>query len=199
MKQDHSALVKSNYDNLPREAKKTADSKFDRIWKYYHNNKTRVELTDEEQRIRERWEKAWMLLCRNRTQKDAADLIMRLFNVSRSVAFDDVNNAMMLFSNPNADLKEGKRAIAENALMRGADKAWKEGNMDMYLKFYSKYIEINGLTVQEDDKMKDILKHLKPTTLVFVTSPEQLKAQADELIKDIPAVDTNFEEVPDET
>lgn len=192
---EQSALVKPNYNTLPRQANKTNDSTFDRIYKYYHSDKSRIELTDEEKRIRERWEKAWLLLCRRRTQKQVVELVEKLFSVSQSVAYDDVRNAMHLFSNPQSDLKDAKKAIAETMILDGADKCFKAGDMDGYQKFIQKYIDINGLTVEEDSKMKDLLKNLKATTLVFTTSPETLKKEAADLLKNIPAVDIPHEEV----
>lgn len=189
MEQEQSALVSSNYSTLPREAKKTADSTFDRIFKYYHNNKTRIELTDEEIRIRERWEKAWLLLCRNRTQKQVVELIEKLFNVKKSVAYDDVRNAMMLFSNPQNDLKDAKRAIAETMALNGANVCMKKGDMDGYYKFLKAYQEINRLDGKEDDIVPDMMKKLKPAAIIIVSSPAELEAQANamqqELIEDI--------------
>jgi hypothetical protein len=189
MEQEQSALVSSNYSTLPREAKKTADSTFDRIFKYYHNNKTRIELTDEEIRIRERWEKAWLLLCRNRTQKQVVELIEKLFNVKKSVAYDDVRNAMMLFSNPQNDLKDAKRAIAETMALNGANMCMKKGDMDGYYKFLKAYQEINRLDGKEDDIVPDMMKKLKPAAIIIVSSPAELEAQANamqqELIEDI--------------
>lgn len=193
-----SAIVKDNYDQLPREAKRTNDSTFDRIWKYYHNNKTRVELTEEEQRTRERWEKAWLLLARHRVQKEVVELIEKLYSVSRSVAYDDVRNAMQIFSNPQLDIKDAKRVIAETMIMKGLNRSFKNGDMEAYGKFLKLYIEVNGLTVQEDDKMKDALRNLKATMLIFVTSPDQLRKDAEKLMEGIPAVDTKFTDVTNE-
>jgi hypothetical protein len=189
-----SALVKSNYSQLPREAKKTADSTFDRIYKYYHNDKTRIELTDEEKQIRDRWEKAWLLLSRHRTQKAVCDLLERLFHISKSVAYDDIRKAMMLFSNPLDDLKEAKRSIAETMAMNGANKCWKEGNMDGYHKFVKLYMELNKLDIQEDD-ISGLLKKLKPTQVLIVASREDLQAEAAkiqaEIIHDVEYTEAN--------
>jgi hypothetical protein len=199
MEQEQSALVSSNYNNLPREAKKTNDSTFDRIYKYYHANKTRIELTDDENGIRERWEKAWFLLCRRRTQKQVVELLEKLFSISQSVAYDDVRNAMQIFSNPNADIKDGKRAIAETMALEGANMSFKKGDMDGYHKFIKMYMDINGLMVEEDDKLKALLKNLKATTLVFKISPEDLRKEAEDLLKNTPTIDTGFEDVSNES
>jgi len=135
MKQEQSALVSEKYDKLPKADKRTADGIFDRIYKYYHNNKTRIELTAEEIGIRERWEKAWFLLCRHRTRKQVVELLVKLFNVSQAVAYDDVRHCMNLFSNPQEDMKAAKRTIAETMALNGADRCWKSNDMEGYYKF----------------------------------------------------------------
>lgn len=179
MEQEHSGLVKRNYAELPRETRKTNDSTFDRIYKYYHNAKTRIELTEEETRLRERWEKAWLLRCRYRTKKQVADLLCRLFNIEKSVAYDDVNKASMLFTDPQADTKDAKRAIAESALLQGAHKAWTSGDMELHLRYMREYSEINGLKDHEGDtNMADLMKKLKPHQIIIVSSQAELEAQA---------------------
>jgi hypothetical protein len=178
MKPENSALVKSNYDELPKQANKTKDSTFDRIYKYYHSEKSRVELTKIETDIRERLEKAWLLLCRHRTRKQVAEIIEKLFKVSRSVAYDDIRNAMMLFSNPQEDLKDAKRAIHEEMALRGADRCWKNNDMDGYWKFVKEYREVNNLTGEGSDAIGDLLKNLKPLQIIIVASQKELENEA---------------------
>ena len=183
---EDSALVPANYSELPREANKTNDSTFDRIYKYYRNNKTRIALTPEEDKIRERWEKAWLLSCRHRTTKQVADVMERLYGVKKSVAYDDVRYAMMLFGNPKEDLKEAKRAIAEDAFLKGADRAWKKGNLEMHLKYMKEYAEINTLkSVGQTEEMAEIIKKLKPTQIVIVATPSELEALANKMQEDL--------------
>jgi flagellin-specific chaperone FliS len=183
MNQEQSALVRSNYDALPREAKKTKDTTFDRIYKYYHNDKTRIELTPEESAVRERWEKAWLLLCRQRTSKQVVDLLMKLYNVSQSIAYEDVRKAMMLFSNPKDDLKDAKRAIAESMALKGADKCWKTGDMDGYHKFLKIYQDLNRLDQEQGGDIADMLKKLKPHQVIIVSNMEELDKQANKLME----------------
>lgn len=185
MKHEQSALVKGDYDKRPREAKKTADSKFTRIWKYYHNQKTRVELTPEEEAIRQRLEKAWFLLCSHRTRKQVAELLVRIFNISIRQGWQDVADAMNLFSNPQEEgLKEAKRAIAETNAMRGMQRCWKNGDMEGYLKFQQEYNKINDLyTPREEDSLAKFLKNFKPHTIIINTSADALLDQAKGLAK----------------
>lgn len=194
MKPEISALVERK-NNLPREARKTLDTTFDRIYKYYHNDKSRVELTKEEEVIRERWEKAWFLLCRHRTKKQVADILVKLFGVSPSLAFDDARNAMMLFTDPQKDVSGAKRAIAETWAVNGANRCWKEGDMEGYYKFLKEYREINGISADSNsDAMDEFMKKMKPTTIVIVSDASLLKAEAAKLQEEI-TNDTEFEDV----
>jgi hypothetical protein len=183
MKPEPSAIVKEKNDNLPKD--RTKDSTFDRIYRFYHSNKTRIELTEVEQQIRDRWEKAWLLLNRHRTRKQAADLLVKLFNVSLSVAFDDVKHAMMLFSNPMEDVKDAKRAIAETMALNGANKCWATSDMDGYHKFLKAYQEINQLNSDKDNGLGDLLKKMKPHQVIIVSSEAELEAQANKLQQDL--------------
>lgn len=196
MEQEQSALVPSDYNQLPREARKTNDSTFDRVYKYYHNSKTRIELTTEERNLAERWEKAWLLRCRYRTKKQVVDLLCRLFNIEKSVAYDDVRKASMLFTDPEADTKEAKRAIAESAFLAGANKAWTSGDMELHLKYMKEYTEINGLKDKDaDGNLAEVMKKLKPHQIIIVTSQVELEAQANalqaELTRDIDYIEAN--------
>ena len=171
------------------EARVTTDTTFDRIYKYYHSNKTRVELTAEENAIRERWEKAWFLLCRHRTRKQVVDLMVKLYNISQRLAYDDVRFCMDLFSNPQEDTKEAKRTIAETMALNGANKSWKEGDMEGYYKFLKAYSDINQLESDQSNGIGDLLKKIKPHQVIIVSSDAELEAQANvlqaDLIKDI--------------
>lgn len=186
MKPENSALVRSDYDALPREAKKTNDSTFDRIYKYYRNNKTRIELADEEKVILERWEKSWLLLCRHRTRKQVAEITQKLFKVGRAVAYDDIRNAMMLFSDPLNDLKDAKRAIHEEMVLRGADRCWKKGDMDGYWKFTKEYREVNSLGNDDNaNGVADLLKKLVPQQVIIVADPDELKSMASKIQEEL--------------
>jgi len=194
MEQESSALVRSDYNSLPREMKKTNDSMSDRIYKYYHSEKTRIELTPEEHKIRERWEKAWLLMCRHRTRKQVAEIVEKLFGVSKSVAYDDIRNAMMLFSDPQDDLKHAKRSIAESMAMQGLDRCWKNGDMDGYWKLLKLYVEMNNLTSEEGNAVGDLLKKLKPQQIVIVANPDELKDMARQIQNEL-AEDIDFQAV----
>jgi hypothetical protein len=198
MSQENSALLPNNYDNLPREAKKTADSTYQRIYKYFFNSNTRIELTTEEKHISERWERAWVLLCRHRTRKQVAELLMKFYNIGKSVAYDDVRNAMDLFGDPGQDVKTAKKAIAEDAILRGADRAWKKGDLELHHKYMKEYIELNGLKNEDTNDLSDLMRKLRAHTLVIVATMPELQAEAEklqaDLVKDIDHIEINDDE-----
>ncbi|MEJ0030661.1 MAG: hypothetical protein WDO15_09965 [Bacteroidota bacterium] len=194
----HAQAATKIKDQPSREARKTADSTLDRIWKYYHNKKTQVVLDVEEENIRERWEKAWYLLCRHRTLKETVSTLERLFSIKKSVAYDDVNNAMLIFGDPRADHKDAKRAIAETMALRAMKLAWERKDLESYHRFLKEYKELNNLNGDDDARMAELLRNQKPVSITFVTDRKTLELQAKELIKDVPAEDIAFEDVKEE-
>ena len=184
MNREQSALV-LNKEGAPREMRKSKDSTADRIYKYYHS-KSAIELTAEEDGIRQRWEKAWFLLCRHRTQKEVVQLIEKFFNVKKSIAYDDVRNAMLLFGNPQQDMKDAKRAIAESMCLRGARKAWKDKDLELYHKFLKEYRELNGLGEETNDQaLSDLIKKFKPHSITITASMDDLQQAAQKLQEEI--------------
>lgn len=178
---------------IAREANKTKDSSFERIYKFYFS-KTRIELTAEEKKRLDRIEKAWLLLCRHRTTKQAGDILEKLFNVSRRTAFNDVRSAMDLFGAPQENVKEAKRAIAEHALLMGADKAWKQGQLELHAKYMKEYSEINGLKDNSpDDGLVQIIKNLRPTVVQLNFKMEDVRKEAQAIMQHL-AQDVDFEE-----
>jgi hypothetical protein len=106
-----------------------------------------------------------------------------------------VKKTMMLFSDPTDDLKAAKRAIAEDAILKGADKAWKNGNLEMHLKYMKEYAEINRLSEDIGNQMEDLVRKMLPTQVIIISKSEELKAEAEkmqaDLIEDIDHIEVN--------
>lgn len=186
MKHEHSVLVPPDYGKRKRESNKTNDSVFDRIYKYYYNSKTRIELDDEEEQIRSRWEAAWFLLVRAQTQKQVADALERMFSISKSLAYDDVDKATMLFGDPKPSVKAAKRVIAESMILRCLSYAEQKGDLFMMNKFIDKYISIHGLKDKGSDaKLEDLLKHFVPTKVIITSDPKSLENKVNDLKQSI--------------
>jgi hypothetical protein len=190
MTQENSALVPKDYDGRKRESKKTNDKTFDRIWKYYHNSKTKIVLEDWEDNIRIRWEAAWFMLCKAKNSKEIADFMEITYGISKSVAYDDVRHAMNLFGDPRQDIKSAKRAIAETIVLRMMSSTEEKGLLELHERYLQKYMDLNGLKDKgADSKLEDLIKKLKPQQILIVSNTEELEAQArtlqEELTKDI--------------
>lgn len=196
MEHEQSRLLPRDYKKRPREAKKTSDSTFDRIWKYYHNSKTRIVLEEWEDDIRVRWEAAWFMLCGSKNQKEVADFMEIKFQISKAVAYDDVRHAMRLFGDPRQDARSAKRAIAETIVLRMMDKTETSGMWDLHERYMQKYMDLNGLKDKGSDaKLEDLVRKLKPQQIIIVSTPEELEAKAnalqDELIKEAEFIQAN--------
>lgn len=181
MKREQSAIIPKDYSERAREAKKTKDSTFDRIWKYYHSSKTKIVLDEEEEDIRMRWEAAWFMLCRAKNQKDVADFMEVKFFISKSIAYDDVKNAMRLFGDPRENVKDAKRAIAETMALKGMELALQLGSLEMHDRYLQKYIEINKLKEDDLPGMEEFKKKFRPTKIILVSKPDDLLNEAQKL------------------
>lgn len=190
------ALVKSK-EKAPREAKKTKDSTFDRIFKFYYS-KNRIVLRDKEEEIRDRWYTAWQLLCNTYTRNQVAKGLAKQFGITERQGFQDVDNAMKLFSDPKNTDKLAKRAISEEWTVKGIKKAWDNGDLLSYERLIRRYNRINGLE-NEENPLSEWIKNQKPVAVLITADPKELEKAAAELMKDVPDVhDIPYQEVEDE-
>jgi hypothetical protein len=181
----------------PREAKKTNDSTFDRIYKFYFG-KVRIELTPAEIRIRDRWDMCFKLLCNMHTERKVVQLLQKKFDITISVAYNDVRNTKALFGDSKNVDREFKRKQSEEWTLWGIKQAKKDNNLEALDKLVGRFNKINGLDVESDNEYADMVKKLTPTALVFVLDTKQLQKEADSLMDKIPSVDADFEDVSDE-
>lgn len=173
-----------------QEMRKAASSTFDRIYNHIFNKKATLELTAKELGVMERWEYAFKMLGNMNTPRQVVNLLIIKFGGRKSVAYDDVAKSMMLFGDPRNSNKEAKRAIAEEWIIKGIKKAWKNEDLDAYEKLISRYSKINGLDNETNTELADLLKKLRPTKITFTLTMEELKREADQLTEDV-----DFEDV----
>ena len=181
----------------PREARKTNDSTFDRIYKFYFG-KVRVELTPKETVIKDRWDMCFKYLCNMHTDRKVVQMLQKNFDITMSVAYNDVRNTKLLFGDSKNVDREFKRKVSEEWTLWGMKQAKKEKNLDALDKLVGRYNKINGLEGESDNEYADMVKKLTPTALIFVLDTKQLQVEATGLMQNIPAVDTEFEDVSDE-
>lgn len=180
------SAIAPNRDGQPRSMAKTADTLFDRVWKFYYQEKAAVILTDQEEKIRERWEAAWQILGGFTTKAQAVKALTKKFKISKRQAYFDLQNAENLFGgDPREANKKAKREIVASWIIKALHKTWREGNMDAHAKLLIRYSKLFGLENQNDDDIADLMKKRQPTIVVFNTDPETLKKQAEELMKGV--------------
>lgn len=189
-------LILKDKSKLPREARKTADTVFDRIWKYYYSDK-RVELNKKEEEMRLRWENVWRLLGDILITTDIVKTHRDTFPVSEQTAYLDLRNAKLLFGDSNDQMKKAKRAIMSEWLIRAMNKADKNEDYKAFEKLALRYSRINGLDVGEGDNTAEFLKKIKPHVIIISGDTKSLKEEADGLMKDVPE-DTDYEVLEDE-
>jgi len=175
----------SHKSEAKREMRKTSDSIFDRICKYYFNQKTNVKLTAQEEAIRERWDFAWKLLANMYTRRQVTDALVQTYQVHKTVAYDDLNKCMMLFGDPRQSNKDAKRALSEEWITKGIKKAWDDQDLDAYERLIGRYNKLNKLESENDIDTEDLLANFKPHQVFIVASMEQLQAEVKKLQEDL--------------
>ncbi len=181
----NSALIKSRKKVSPG---RVTDNTFDRIYKFYFG-KNGCKLTTKQEEIRDRWEKAYAMLCDFKTARQTARLLSKVCDIDQRTAYHDINNAMRLFGDPKIGLKAAKRAIVNEWIIKALEKTQAEGDWKAHEKLILRYTRINGLDADQDNPIADLLTKLKPTKIVFTTDPNVLQQDADRLMEDVEDVD----------
>lgn len=187
-----SAIV-GDKSKLPRKATRSADTTFDKIWKYYFEPNKTIKLTPKEDDIRHRWEMAWLMDSTLLIRRKIVNRMMQKFDITERQGYKDINNARLLFSDPTAQNKEARRLIMSNLLEGMIRKAVAKDDFKSAERLIMRYEKLNGLHREENHELGEYLKKQKPAVIVFSTDPEILKKQADQLIEDVKDVD--FEDI----
>ncbi len=167
---------------------RVTNSTFDRIYKYYFG-KNSCKLTPKQDEIRNRWEKAYAMLCDYKTPRRTAKLISKIFNVDERTAYNDINNAMRLFGDPKIGLKAAKRAIVNEWIVKALERTESEGDWKSFEKLILRYTRINGLDADNENPIADLLAKLRPTKIEFTLDPSVLEKMANDLMEDVEDVD----------
>lgn len=186
--------------NLPRSAKRVEDTTYDRIWKYYFHKDTEIALSENEEEMRERWQEAWRLRCDILTKAETVEMLVKNYNVSIRTAYYDIVNSQKLFGNPQEGNKAALKVILTEILTKALKKAYDAKSYDIVEKISGRISKINGLEDKDDNLLTEMLKNMKPHTIVFSADPETLRKQAESLMEgvDEETHDVDFEEEEDE-
>jgi len=195
-------MVPEKVDNRPRSAKRKSDTSFDRIWKYFYDQKTRISLSAKELELKEKYELAWKMLCSMYTRKQVAIALVERYDhkITERTAYNYIDASMSLFGDPQNSNKEAQRQIVSEWLIRAIRKAWEDKNFKAYEKLILRYTRLNGLEGSNDADIAKLLKNRKPAVFIFTTDESTLKEQADKLMEDVetPTIDTKYEDITED-
>jgi hypothetical protein len=182
-----------------RSANRIDDTTIDRIWKFYFESDTSIELTKKEEEIRTRLDYTWKLLGDILTDRQVLLKLMKQFDISERQGHTDIYQAKLLFGNPRKGVKEAQKVILSDILIKAMKKAYKSEDWKGLEKLALRYTRINGLDEKTDNNIADLIRQLVPTKIVISADPEVLKQEAAELVKDIDYEEIHEPEDPDPT
>jgi len=190
------SAITGDKSNLPTSLRRTDDTTFDKIFKFYNDTKVQTKLSEAEETIRQRWELAWLKRSKLMPKRMIVKRLCKKFGISERTAYDDIKSTELLFGDPEEQNKEAKRTIMSNLIEKAMRKALKYDDFKAFEKLTLRYAQYNDLN-KSDDLFAKYIKGKKPVAIVFSTDPETLKNQANELMADVEDVD--FEDVTHES
>ena len=174
--------------------RRSSDTTFDLIYKYYFGDKE-IALSEQQNKIRVRWRKAWDLLCSLKSRPSVVKVIVKEFHVDERTAYLDIKNAELLFQDPNEGNKQIHRTKVNRWIEMLMEKAYESGDLELIEKLIGRYIKNNNTEI-EDNPMAEYLKGMKPTQVILTADTEALRAAAEALMADVK--DVQHVEIPNE-
>jgi hypothetical protein len=168
-----------------RSANRANDDTFERIWKFYYDQKNTIELKPKEEEIRNRLVNIWGYLG-NDILTDRKAVLAHIkwcedngYTIKESIAYEDLRYAKQLFGDRTKQTKAAMRAMSNEWLVNAISKAMKKGKHISAARLIKEYNELNDL------KNHDVADpgRWKPQTIVFNADPETLKKQMEEMRK----------------
>lgn len=167
-----------------RSADRINDSTFERIWKYYYDQKNSVTLKPKEEEIRQRLVNIWGHLADILTDRKAVLAHIKWceeqgYSVKETVAYEDLKHAKMLFGDRNKQSKAAQRAISSEILLNTIREAVKKKKHMSAARLIKEYNELNDLKNHSNEDPKG----WRPAAIIFDADPETLKEQMNKLRK----------------
>lgn len=164
-----------------RSANRVNDTTFDRIWKFYYD-KSDIQLKEKEEEIRGRLVNIWGLLGDILTDRQAILAHLKWcedqgYSIKERTAYEDLRYAKMLFGDRTKQTKAAQRAMVNEWLIKGINKAWQDESLKAYAMLIRRYNAVNGLEGDQAGALQE-----KPAIIInFNADPETLKKQQAEL------------------
>jgi hypothetical protein len=168
-----------------RSANRANDDTFERIWKFYYDQKNTIELKPKEEEIRNRLANIWGYLG-NDILTDRKAVLAHIkwceangYTIKESIAYEDLRYAKQLFGDRTKQTKAAMRAMSNEWLQNAIQKAWKKGKLISLARLVKEYNELNDL--KNHDTVDPA--RWKPQVIVFNADPDTLKKQMEEMRK----------------
>ena len=158
-------------NNLPKLPKETT---LDRVFAWYVQGDTYVQLTPVEIEQKTRWEEAWAMLCNYHSPENVVKILVEQKGIKRSTAYNDVNNCMRLFGDIGKSNKDAKRYILYEYSMKcfQLSASRQPPDVDQMNKAILNMIKLGGLDKHDPD-LPDFSK-LEPSQFTINIPPEIL-------------------------
>jgi hypothetical protein len=184
-------------EGKPRRAGRTADDTMTVLWDYYYSN-LNIELSPKEEELRQRFWAAWEKLIAPCTTSQTVNWLCKEYDVAPRTAYNYITGAKMLFGEPGESDRQAKKQISESLAIKGMEKALEAEDFKAYATLLKRYNEVNDLEGADNAMIANILRGLKAYDIFFKSDEEVLDKQIEDMRKDIPAVDIDFEDMSDE-
>lgn len=179
--------VIKKHGNLPR---RKEDDPFYAIWRHYHDRHYDMVLSDSQKDRLLIYEFAWEKYSTGMSRGETAKMIKEHFkerknwNIEMRTAYNHLQDACDIFGNPEKpNLSMEKMIFIETckSIISELRNAGKPEACGQILGVLQKAYGFD----KENDDLAEILKNLKPATIVITSDPEALKREAEELVEDV--------------
>ncbi|GAB3911526.1 hypothetical protein GCM10028803_53190 [Larkinella knui] len=141
--------------------------KADRLERFRDHLHRDAPLADKDQLLMQRYNFAYTQLCEGESSREVVALLMKVYALSQSQAYNIVNDALAIFGgNPTKAIKEGKKVVYVIRLEELADKLDEEGEYEAAANVLAKAAKLQGMTEKEGQQIDPRLFMPKPN-LIF--------------------------------
>lgn len=187
-------LLKKNHGNLPR---RKDDDPFFAIWRHYHDTDADIILSAPQQKVLKIYEKAKDLYDQGFSEGETAKMV-KLFaakeghEISVRSAYQYLRDALDIFGHGvKIDLNREKHTMIEIG-KRLLKKFEEKGSDSAAAAVYQTLCKLYGFG-KENDELNEVIKNLKPHTLIITSDKSELQKLAEDLVEEISHEDIDHE------
>jgi len=136
---------------MSKQITRNKPTNMDAIRRFYLDDRGRVELTEHQEHVRQRWLTAHAMLLEARAKKEITAILMARYEITDVQAYRDIRSATQLFGQVNRSEKEGLRHIAQEMAMETFRLARDEKDLAGMNKALANVIKLGGLDREDPD------------------------------------------------